>query len=124
MRTGRIRRERCFREVFLELRKAYAERSTEHSGRTALENFLNAVAAQGAPKVRIQQEPLRQGDKDAPDFKVSYAGMILGYVENKPIDTHLNKVLKSEQIKKYLEPLPEAGWDVAVLCCATGLWPT
>jgi N-6 DNA methylase len=104
MCAGRIRHVKdVFERYFLELRKAYADKGTEHSGRTALENFLNAVAARVAPKVRIQQEPLRQGDKGAPDFKVTQTGMILGYVENKPIDTDLNRVLKSEQIKKYLD---------------------
>jgi hypothetical protein len=41
-------------------------------------------------------------DKGAPDFKVTKSGgLILGYVENKTIGENLDKVLKSEQIKKY-----------------------
>ena len=40
-------------------------------------------------------------DHGAPDFKVSRASMILGYVEVKEIDANLNKVLKSAQIEKY-----------------------
>ena len=64
-----------FEKYFQELKKAYAEKGTEHSGRTALENLLNAVAAEVAPKARVQQEPLRHRDKGAPDFKVSQDGM-------------------------------------------------
>ena len=95
--------QEIFERYLLELRNAYSVEGTEHSGRTALENFLNAVAAKVSPRAHIQQEPLRQGGKGAPDFMVSQSGMIIGYVENKPIGADLNKVLKSEQIKKYLE---------------------
>lgn len=92
-----------FEQYLLELRKAYAEDGTEHSGRPALQNFLDAVAAELAPKAHVQHEPKRQKDKGAPDYKVSQSGMILGYVETKPIDIDLNKVRKSKQIKKYRE---------------------
>jgi hypothetical protein len=92
-----------FEKYLQELRNAYAQDGTEHSGRTALQNFLTAVAAGIAPEVHVQHEPKRQQDKGAPDFMISKAGMILGYVENKPIDTDLTKVLKSEQIRKYRE---------------------
>ena len=99
-----------FEKYILELRKAYTQEGTEHSGRTALENFLNAVAAKVAPKAHVQHEPKRQKDKGAPDFMVRQTGMILGYVENKPIDTDLNKILKSDQIKKYR--------DLSATCCS------
>jgi hypothetical protein len=49
----------------------------------------------------VQHEPGKQGDKGAPDFRVSKAGQIIGYVENKRIGEKLSSVLKSEQIKKY-----------------------
>ena len=95
--------QNIFENYLAELRNAYAEAGTEHSGRTALENFLNTVTEKFSPTAHIQHEPPRQGDKGAPDFKISRAGMILGYIENKPMDADLNKVLKSAQIKKYLE---------------------
>lgn len=75
---------------------------TEHTGRTALENFLKTVAAaSGDGRVSVQQEPKREKDKGAPDFKISRQGMILGYVETKPVGENLDRVLKSAQLKKY-----------------------
>jgi hypothetical protein len=52
-------------------------------------------------KVRIKQNETDKKEKRAPDFKVTKAGSILGYVENKPIGENLSKVLKSEQLSKY-----------------------
>ena len=52
-----------FEKYLLELRKAYTQQGTEHSGRTALENFLNAVAAKVAPKAHVQHEPKRHWGK-------------------------------------------------------------
>ena len=75
---------------------------TEHTGRTALENLLTAVADEiGDAGITVQQEPKRQKDKGAPDFKISRQGMILGYVETKPVGENLDRVLKSDQMKKY-----------------------
>jgi hypothetical protein len=53
--------------------------------------------------VSVHHEPKRVADKGAPDFKVRKGGLILGYVENKPIGENLDKVLKSDQIKRYKE---------------------
>ena len=92
-----------FERYLLELREAYSYAGTEHTGRTALENFLKAVAAQIAPNTHVQHEPKQQENKGAPDFKVTQSGMILGYIENKPIDTDLNRTLKTRQIQNYLE---------------------
>ena len=50
---------------------------TEHTGRTALENLLHAVAEGADGNITVQQEPKRVADKGAPDFKVSQPGMIL-----------------------------------------------
>lgn len=74
---------------------------TEHSGRSALETMLRAVAAAGDRELRVQHEMGREGDKGAPDFRVMKAGQIIGYVENKKIGEKLSALLKSEQIKKY-----------------------
>jgi|TARA_A100001391_G_scaffold113957_1_gene76717 predicted helicase len=84
------------------LAEAYREGGTEHTGRTALENLLNVFAGEAvAPGIRVQHEPKRESDKGAPDFKVKRQGMILGYIEVKEIGANLDKVLKSDQIKKY-----------------------
>ncbi|MDE0176845.1 MAG: N-6 DNA methylase [Defluviicoccus sp.] len=74
---------------------------TEHTGRTALENLLKSVADAANGNITVQQEPRRVADKGAPDFKVSQPGTILGYVETKQVGENLDKVLKSEQLKRY-----------------------
>ena len=75
---------------------------TEHTGRTALENLLNSVAAdQAHGSITVQQEPKRVAEKGAPDFKVSRQGMIVGYVETKAVSENLDHVLKSDQLKRY-----------------------
>ena len=74
---------------------------TEHTGRTALENLLNAVADGTNENITVQQEPRRVADKGAPDFKVSQSGTILGYVETKQVGENLDQVLKSDQLKRY-----------------------
>ena len=84
------------------LTKTRLSEHTEHTGRTALENLLTAVADDlGDGKATVQQEPKREKDKGAPDFKISRQGMILGYVETKPVGENLDQVLKSDQLKKY-----------------------
>ncbi|HZV20494.1 MAG TPA: hypothetical protein VE986_03005, partial [Hyphomicrobiales bacterium] len=69
---------------------------TEHTGRAALQSLLKVFANGTA----IQHEPKRAAG-GAPDFKVTRAGAILGYVEVKAVGADLDKVLKSEQIKRY-----------------------
>jgi hypothetical protein len=91
-----------FEKYLLALRKTPLDEHTEHTGRAALETLLQAIADEVETGIRVQHEPKREADKGAPDFKVTKSGLILGYVENKGIDENLNKVLKSEQIKKYL----------------------
>lgn len=71
---------------------------TEHSHRSNLQQLLESLA--GA-KIKILHEPKREGKFGSPDFKVTYTESIIGYVENKKIDENLDKVLKSDQIKKY-----------------------
>jgi hypothetical protein len=84
------------------LAAGYREGGTEHTGRTALENLLNAFKADALqPRIQVQHEGGREGDKGAPDFKIKRDGMILGYVEVKTIGENLDKILKSDQIKKY-----------------------
>ena len=102
MRAGRIRRVKgVFEKYLLALRKTPVDDKTEHTDRAALETLLQAVADEAETGIRVQHEPKRETDKGAPDFKVTKSGLILGYVENKGIDANLNKVLKSDQIKKY-----------------------
>ncbi|MGU9980141.1 type ISP restriction/modification enzyme [Phreatobacter sp. HK31-P] len=91
-----------FDRYLVTLAASYRDGGTEHSGRAALEALLNAFAADAAAAgIAIQHEPRREAERGAPDFKVKAKGMILGYVEVKEIGANLDKVLKSDQIKRY-----------------------
>jgi len=90
-----------FEEYLQKLRNAYQYGGTEHTGRPELKAFLEVVCAAHAPDAHIQHEPKLTPGKGAPDFKITRQGLVLGYVENKPIDKNLDKVLKSNQIKRY-----------------------
>lgn len=94
-----------FERYCLELRKTALDQKTEHTDRAALERLLQDLAerlcrGRGLP-ILVQHEPRRVAGKGAPDFKVTRAGAILGYVENKQIGENLDQVLKSDQIAKY-----------------------
>ncbi len=71
---------------------------TEHSHRPALKDLVESLA--GA-EVKILHEPKREGKFGSPDFKITHTESIIGYIENKKIDENLDKILKSDQIKKY-----------------------
>jgi predicted helicase len=90
-----------FGRYLLTLRKTAIADKTEHTDRAALEELLSAFAARAEGRPRVQHEPKRVADKGAPDFKVSRKGLILGYAENKAIGIDLDKVRKSDQIKRY-----------------------
>jgi predicted helicase len=92
-----------FDRYLLALRKTPLDEKTEHTDRSALETLLQAIADETGSNAEVQHEPKRVTAKGAPDFKVRRGGLIIGYVENKQIGENLDKVLRSEQIKKYLE---------------------
>ncbi|WP_292533751.1 type ISP restriction/modification enzyme [Methylocystis sp.] len=92
-----------FETYLLKLRETPLAEHTEHTGRAALETLLGQFAKDAHKGLRVQHEPKRERDKGAPDFKISRHGMILGYVEVKEIGTNLDKILKSDQIKRYRE---------------------
>jgi hypothetical protein len=87
-----------FEAYLRRLRQTPIAEHTEFTGRSALEELLNALAPRNTA---IQHEPRRVAEKGAPDFKIKRQGMILGYVETKQIGENLDLVLKSEQIAKY-----------------------
>ena len=85
--------------------KNMSEKDKEHTHRSALENLLNEIKdATGNGRIKIVHEP--NNDKEgrgAPDFRFEINSLILGYIENKRVNANLDEVIKSEQIKKYLE---------------------
>ena len=90
-----------FDRYLLALRKTSIDEKTEHTDRSALQTLLQALADDSTSGIAVQHEPKRVADKGAPDFKITKNGLILGYVENKAIGENLDKVLKSDQIKRY-----------------------
>ncbi len=90
-----------FERYLLALRRTPIDEKTEHTDRAALQTLLQSLADGSNVGIAVQHEPKRVADKGAPDFKITKGGLILGYVENKAIGENLDKVLKSDQIKRY-----------------------
>ena len=77
---------------------------TEHTDRAKLELLLAQAAGEADAKLRVHHEPRRDvGGGGSPDYRIKRDGRIVGYVEAKTIDENLSKVLKYDQIKKYLK---------------------
>lgn len=77
----------------------------EHTYRTFLHTLLIKIQEKAAyTNIKIIHEP--NNDKEgrgAPDFLITKDSLILGYIENKRINEDLNKILQTQQIKKYLD---------------------
>jgi len=87
-----------FEKYFKSLQSQKISDITEHSHRPALKDLVESLA--GA-KVNILHEPRHEGKFGSPDFKITNTESIIGYIENKKIDENLDKIVKSDQIKKY-----------------------
>ena len=85
--------------------KNMSEKDKEHTHRSALQILLNEIKdATGNGRIKIIHEP--NNDKEgrgAPDFRFEINSLIVGYIENKRVNANLDEIIKSEQIKKYLE---------------------
>jgi len=96
-----------FKTYIKELQSIPIDEITEHSKRFALETILRELAsgcaAANTNKINVLHEPKRKDNYGSPDFKIYSENSIIGYVENKKITENLDKILKSEQIKKYRE---------------------
>ena len=90
-----------FAAYFHALQAANLAEITEHSLRPELKNLLSAVAAAVDANIAILHEGKREGKFGAPDFKITRVENIIGYVENKKVGEPLDKIIKSDQIKKY-----------------------
>ena len=75
---------------------------TEATNRGDLQNLLESIAS---PEIKIIHEESRANSQismfGTPDFTVKKGALIIGYVENKKIGENLEKIIKSDQIKKY-----------------------
>ena len=93
--------------------KQKTKRANEHTLRTDLENLLNSYKPND---IKILQEAKKEDyEQGTPDFKVfrridpkdnlSY-NLLIGYIETKKLNEDLDKIRKTQQIKKYLEVSP------------------
>ncbi len=90
---------------YLEGIKDLTPKSNELTHRLFLHNLLDKLKNHFNKEFKIEHEPKRdQGSQ--PDFRVSFQGLNIGYIENKRVGENLSQLLKSDQILKYLELNP------------------
>ncbi|PUD58261.1 type ISP restriction/modification enzyme, partial [Helicobacter pylori] len=90
---------------YLEGIKDLTPEKNEFTHRPSLYNLLKNLKDDFNKEFKIEHEPERkQGSQ--PDFRVSFQGLNIGYIENKKVGTDLSQLLKSDQIFKYLELNP------------------
>ncbi len=90
---------------YLESIKDLTPEKNELTHRLFLYNLLDKLKNHFNKEFKIEHEPKRdQGSQ--PDFRISYQGLNIGYIENKRVGTDLDQLLKSKQILKYLELNP------------------
>ncbi len=92
-----------FNDYLKKIKSVPLEEITEHSHRSALQILLEKISENKKDNIKILHEPKREGKFGSPDYKITKDSGIIGYIENKKIDADLNKILKTEQIKKYRE---------------------
>ncbi len=89
---------------YLESIKDLTTEKNELPHRPSLHNLLNRLKDHFNKEFKIEYEKREQGSQ--PDFRVSFQGLNIGYIENKRAGTNLSQLLKSDQILKYLELNP------------------
>ncbi|GAA8064365.1 DNA methyltransferase [Helicobacter pylori] len=91
---------------YLEGIKDITPESNELTHRAFLENLLISLKENFNKEFKIEHEPKKDKQGGQPDFRISYQGLNIGYIENKRVGTNLSQLLKSDQILKYLELNP------------------
>ncbi|GAA8310423.1 DNA methyltransferase [Helicobacter pylori] len=94
---------------YLEGIKDLTPESNELVHRRSLHNLLDSLKDNFNKEFKIEHEPKRDKQWGQPDFRISYQGLNISYIENKrvgTIGTKLNQLLESDQILKYLELNP------------------
>ncbi|UOR65696.1 N-6 DNA methylase [Helicobacter pylori] len=77
----------------------------ELTHRPSLHNLLSRLKDNFNKEFKIEHEPKKEQGSQ-PDFRVSFQGLNIGYIENKRAGVNLSQLLKSDQILKYLELNP------------------
>nr|WP_240649263.1 type ISP restriction/modification enzyme [Helicobacter pylori] len=94
---------------YLESIKDLTPEKNELTHRLFLHNLLDKLKNHFNKEFKIEHEPKKDKQWGQPDFRVSYQGLNIGYIENKRAGTDLRKIVeseKSDQILKYLELNP------------------
>jgi hypothetical protein len=76
--------------------------ATEHTHRSALKTLIESAA----PGVLATNEPKTLERENKPDYLVRKATAVVGFVEAKDLGIDLKATLKTAQLKRYLEALP------------------
>ncbi|WP_276317761.1 type ISP restriction/modification enzyme [Helicobacter pylori] len=90
---------------YLESIKDLTPEKNELTHRPSLYNLLNRLKDHFNKEFKIEHEPKREQGSQ-PDFRVSFQGLNIGYIENKRVGFNLRQLLKEDQIRKYLELNP------------------
>ncbi len=90
---------------YLESIKDLTPEDNELTYRPSLYNLLNRLKDHFNKEFKIEHEPKREQGSQ-PDFRVSFQGLNIGYIENKRVEFNLSQLLRSDQIRKYLELNP------------------
>ncbi|GAA7253336.1 DNA methyltransferase [Helicobacter pylori] len=90
---------------YLESIKDLTPEKNELTHRLSLHNLLNRLKDHFNKEFKIEHEPKKEQGSQ-PDFRVSFQGLNIGYIENKRAGVNLRQLLKSDQILKYLELNP------------------
>ena len=94
--------EAAFRDYLRKIEKSYqAGNATEHTYRPSLQEFIQTLL----PGAIATNEPKRI-KCGAPDFIVTNKQTPLGYIETKDIGISLDQVERTDQMKRYLDGLP------------------
>lgn len=91
---------------YLEGIKDITPESNELTHRLFLHNLLKNLKDNFNKEFKIEHEPKKDKQGGQPDFRISYQGLNIGYIENKRVGTDLSQLLKSDQVLKYLELNP------------------
>lgn len=94
---------------YLESIKDLTPEKNELTHRAFLQILLKNLKDNFNKEFKIEHEPKKDKQGGQPDFRISYQGLNIGYIENKRVGTDLRKIVESEkskQILKYLELNP------------------
>lgn len=90
---------------YLESIKDLTPEKNELTHRLSLHNLLNRLKDHFNKEFKIEHEPKKEQGSQ-PDFRVSFQGLNIGYIENKRVGANFRQLLKNDQIRKYLELNP------------------